>query len=147
MTNKLSNKQIIGWREWVSLPELGIHRIKAKIDTGARSSALHAYNIEFYKTKTGKVRAKFILHPLQRNNKYCVQCHADVIDQRFVKSSSGQKELRTTILTNLRFGSQMWPIEITLTNRDNMGFRLLIGRTAISKRFLVDPHKSFLLGI
>lgn len=144
MPTKLVKKQIIGWREWVSFPELGIDKIKAKIDTGARSSALHAYNIETYKTNTGKMRVRFVVHPLQKNNHLIVACHADLIDQRLVKSSSGQKELRTTILANLKMGEQDWPIEITLTNRDTMGFRLLIGRTAIKRKFLVDPQRSFL---
>lgn len=142
---KLVKKQIIGWREWIALPELGIHEIKAKIDTGARSSALHAYNIEVYKTRSGKTRAKFSVHPLQKNNKYIIDCHADVIDQRGVRSSSGQQELRTTVLTYLNMGNTSWPIELTLTNRDSMGFRLLIGRTAIKRMFLVDPQRSFLL--
>lgn len=143
---KLAKKQIIGWREWIAFPDLGIDKIKAKIDTGARSSALHAYNIECYKTKSGKLRVKFIVHPIQKNNKCAIPCHADVIDQRYVKSSSGQKELRTTILTNLKMGVDSWPIELTLTNRDNMGFRLLIGRTALRRKFLVDPQRSFFFG-
>lgn len=147
MTKKLAKKQIIGWREWVAFPELSIDHIKAKIDTGARSSALHAYDIECYKTKNGKLRAKFIVHPLQRNNKTIIHCHADVIDQRYVRSSSGQRELRTTIVTNLALGNDVWPIELTLTNRDSMGFRLLIGRTALRRRFLVDPQRSFFFGI
>ncbi len=146
MRKKLEQKQTIGWREWTTFPDLGIDKVKAKIDTGARSSALHAYAIEYYKTKSGKLRAKFTVHPLQKNNKYSVQCHADVIDQRYIKSSSGQKELRTTILTPLKIGTLVWPIELTLTNRDSMGFRLLIGRTALRKRFLVDPQRSFLFG-
>lgn len=146
MTKKLVKKQIIGWREWAAFPDLGVQHIKAKIDTGARSSALHAFDIQCYTTKSGILRAKFILHPLQRNNKYCIPCHADVIDQRYVKSSSGQQELRITILTNLQLGTRIWPIEITLTNRDTMGFRLLIGRTALRKKFLVDPQRSYLSG-
>lgn len=146
MAIKLAKKQIAGWREWVAFPDLGIEKIKAKIDTGARSSALHAYNIECYTTKNGKLRAKFIVHPIQKNNKDIIKCHADVIDQRYVKSSSGQKELRTTILTNLKIGENSWPIELTLTNRDSMGFRLLIGRTALKRKFLVDPQRSFLCG-
>jgi hypothetical protein len=145
MKPKLVKKQIIGWREWVAFPELGIEKIKAKIDTGARSSAMHAYDIETYKTRTGKRRVKFSVHPVQKNSKLIVDCHADVIDQRIVKSSSGQKELRTTILSSLKMGNAVWPIELTLTNRDTMGFRLLIGRTAIKRLFLVDPQKSFLM--
>lgn len=147
MTKKLAKKQIIGWREWVAFPDLSIEHIKAKIDTGARSSALHAYDIECYKTKNGKLRAKFSVHPLQRNSKTIIHCHADVIDQRYVRSSSGQRELRTTIVTNLALGNEVWPIELTLTNRDSMGFRLLIGRTALRRRFLVDPQRSFFFGI
>lgn len=142
---KLVKKQIIGWREMVAFPELGLDKIKAKIDTGARSSALHAYNIETYKTKSGKLKARFSVHPIQKNNRIIVECVANVIDQRMVKSSSGQKELRTTILTTLAMGGEEWPIELTLTNRDTMGFRLLIGRTAIKKKFLVDPQKSYLM--
>jgi hypothetical protein len=145
MQKKLVKKQIIGWREWVSFPELGLEKIKAKIDTGARSSALHAYDIQTYKTRTGKIKVKFAVHPIQKNNRIIVQCHADLVDQRFVKSSSGVKELRTTVLTQLKMGDVIWPIELTLTNRDTMGFRLLIGRTAIKKKFLVDPQKSFLV--
>jgi hypothetical protein len=145
MKIKLVKKQIIGWREWVAFPELGIDKIKAKIDTGARSSALHAYNIETYKTRTGKRKVRFSVHPLQKNNKIIIDCNANVIDQRIIKSSSGQKELRTTILTTLNLGAGHWPIELTLTNRDTMGFRLLIGRTAIKRIFLVDPQKSFLM--
>lgn len=147
MVRKLVKKQIIGWREWIAFPDLKIDRMKAKIDTGARSSALHAYDIQCYKTKQGKLRAKFIVHPLQRNTKESILCHADVIDQRYVTSSSGQRELRTTILTNLQLGTDIWPIELTLTNRDSMGFRLLIGRTALRRKFLVDPQKSFFFGI
>ena len=145
MKIKLVKKQIIGWREWVAFPELGIEKIKAKIDTGARSSALHAYDIETYKTRAGKRKVKFCVHPLQKNSKVIVDCHASVIDQRIIKSSSGQKELRTTILSILNMGDAQWPIELTLTNRDTMGFRLLIGRTAIKRQFLVDPQRSFLM--
>jgi hypothetical protein len=148
MPIKLVNKQIIGWREWVAFPDLGIYEIKAKIDTGARSSALHAYDIEVYHTKNGKLRAKFSVHPIQKDNRKIIQCHADVIGHRYVKSSSGQKELRTTIATNLQMGEDSWPIELTLTNRDSMGFRLLIGRTALRRRrILVDPQRSFFLGL
>lgn len=143
MITKLG-KQIIGWRELVAFPELGIDSIKAKIDTGARSSALHAYDIESYKTRSGKMRVRFSVHPLQKNNRIIVPCHADVVDQRVVKSSSGQKELRITIETLVDLAGAQWPIEITLTNRDTMGFRLLIGRTAIKGKFLVDPQRSYL---
>lgn len=146
MKIKLVRKQIIGWREWVSFPDLGIQEIKAKIDTGARSSALHAYDIETYTTRNGKMRAKFCVHPIQKNSKLVIDCHANIIDQRIIKSSSGQQELRITVMSMIQMGDAQWPIELTLTNRDSMGFRLLIGRTAIKRLFLVDPQKSFLLG-
>jgi len=139
-------KQLIGWREWVSFPELNIGQIKAKVDTGARTSALHAYNIEHFITKTGKHRVKFQVHPLQHNDKKNIYCRADVIDKRMIKSSIGQKQHRVTIRTSIKIGAEEWPIEVTLTNRDSMGFRLLLGRTAIRKRFVVDAAKSFLHG-
>lgn len=138
-------KQIIGWREWVSFPELGVDSVKGKIDTGAQSCALHAYDIECYKTRTGRKKVKFYVHPIQRNNKLVTLCHADLSDQRWVKSSSGQKELRTTILTLIQMGSTEWPTYVTLTNRDSMGFRLLVGRATLQGRFIIDPQKSFLL--
>lgn len=140
------NKHIIGWREWVAFPKLKIPEIKAKIDTGARSSAIHAYNIHVYRNKNGIRKVRFQVHPNQRDDQNIVICTAEVIDKRKVKSSSGHEEKRITILTPLLIGDFIWPIELTLTNRDEMGFRLLIGRKALGNRFLVDPKKSFLIG-
>jgi ribosomal protein S6--L-glutamate ligase len=140
------SKEIIGWREWVGFPELGVALIKAKIDTGARSSALHAMNIRTYVSKTGRHYVKFQVHPLQRNNNDFIECMADIVDLRVVKSSSGHQEKRITISTTLSLGTYNWPIEVTLTNRDEMGFKVLIGRTALLGKYLVDPQKSFLLG-
>lgn len=138
------NKTLIGWRELVALPELNIYDLKAKIDTGARTSALHAYNIEHYTSRTGLHKVKFQVHPKQRNDRKIVTCKAVVVDKRTVKSSMGQRQKRVTISTILKISDEQWPIEITLTNRDNMGFRFLLGRTAIKGRFLVEPGKSFL---
>lgn len=137
---------IIGWREWVKLPEfLGNGHIKAKIDTGARTSALHAFNIEIFKHAKGRHKVKFALHPTQRNDQYTVQCEADLLDIRKIKNSGGNVENRYIIVTELCMGNKKWPIELTLTNRDTMGFRLLLGRTAINHNFLIDPNKSFLV--
>ena len=136
------DKPVIGWREWVSLPELGIDHIKAKIDTGARTSALHAFNIEVY--KQGKQEwARFAIHPYQKNDTDIHTCTCPVRDLRVITNSGGGREQRVVIETQLALGDLSWAIEITLTNRDEMGFRMLLGRTAIKGRFLVDPGKSF----
>lgn len=133
----------VGWREYVSLPELGVDRIKAKIDTGARSSALHAWNVVPFE-KDGCPWVTFDVHPLQRNNKVILSCRAPLTTRRFVTSSSGHREIRFVVGTKLRIGTKNFPIELTLTNRDAMGFRLLLGRTAIRRKFLVNPSKSYL---
>lgn len=137
-------KIIVGWRENLSLPELGIDKIKAKIDTGARTSCLHAFKIEpFFKQDT--LWVKFWIHPLQKNDDYVVVCEAKVIDQRTVRDSGGHEEKRYVIQSNVMLGSQTWPIEITLTNRENMVFRMLLGRTAMKNKIIVDPTQSFLI--
>ncbi len=133
----------IGWREWVSLPELGIVNIKAKIDTGARTSALHAFALRVFK-ENGKDKIAFDMHPLQNNADVVVSCTADIIDKRWVSDSGGHREERFVISTPLILGDQTWPIEITLTERDTMLFRMLLGRSAIRKRFVVNPARSFI---
>ncbi len=136
---------VVGWREWTALPGLGVERIKAKIDTGARTSSLHAFDIEVIK-RDGKDYVRFKVHPLQRQSRKIVQCEAELYDQRYVRSSSGHTTLRPVILTQLKVGPHIWDIELTLTNRDKMGFRMLIGRQAIRRHLLVHSGRSYLLG-
>ncbi|HBW56686.1 MAG TPA: ATP-dependent zinc protease [Oscillatoriales bacterium UBA8482] len=134
---------IIGWREWVALPGLGIGEIKAKIDTGARSSSLHAFDIHILEFQ-GKQRVRFKVHPIQRDTLNTVSAEVDLIEYRTVRNSGGHTELRPVILTDIELMGKQWLIELTLTNRDAMGFRMLLGRQAIKGRFLIDCHQSFL---
>ncbi|MEO8893954.1 MAG: RimK/LysX family protein [Coleofasciculaceae cyanobacterium] len=142
---------IIGWREHLALPDLGIQEVKAKIDTGARSSALHAFDVEIF-TDQGKQMVSFKVHPLQRDTSQTVTAVAELLDQRKVRNSGGQTTLRPVILTTVELnfaatgGAEVrrWLIELTLINRDVMSFRMLLGRQAVRQRFLVDAGKSYL---
>lgn len=131
-----------GWREWVDLPELGVRHVKAKVDTGARTSSLHASNIQIIEVD-GILRARFSVHPHQHDTDDTVECEADVVDERDVRNSGGQAETRTVISTLIQVGAIEWPVEITLTARDDMKFRMLIGRTAMHGVATVDPSRSF----
>ncbi len=142
MTQEVST---IGWREWVLLPDLGLPEIKAKIDTGARTSCLHAFSVEPF-IKDGKQWVRFGIHPHQDDTETEVFSEAEVIDKRMISDSGGHKEERYVIATEVELANQRWPIEITLTNRDTMLFRMLLGRTAMASRIIVDPGKSFLFG-
>ena len=138
-----TNKTCLGWREWVRLPDLGLAAIKAKVDTGARTSALHAFDVTEQR-RGGVHTVSFKIHPIQKNTEKFIQCQAEIIDKRIVTDSGGHKEHRFIIQTTLAIGDNAFPIELSLTNRDTMLFRMLLGRKAISPRYIVDPQKSYL---
>jgi hypothetical protein len=135
----------LGWREWVALPDLGVPRIKAKVDTGARSSALHAFQIEAYRHRRID-RVRFGIHPLQGNRSSEIFCDAEVVDRRKVTDSGGHAEMRLVIQTRVVIGATQRVIEVTLTDRDPMRFRMLLGRTALAGAFLVDARRSYMSG-
>ncbi len=144
MKNKRS-KMTIGWREWVAFPDIGVHRIKAKIDTGARTSAMHAWHIREFE-RDGATWVSFEVHPTQRNNRESLTCAAPVVDRRNIKSSSGHNEIRYVVTVNIEIAGTTRNIELTLSNRDEMGFRLLLGRTTLRRHYIVDPGRSYILG-
>ncbi len=133
---------VLGWREWAALPGLGIPRIKAKLDTGARTSALHAFTVAPLRRR-GRSLVRFGVHPLQGRDEPVVWCEAEVADRRVVADSSGHRERRYVIVSDLMLAGERYPVEITLTDRDSMRFRMLIGRTALYRRFVVDPALSY----
>lgn len=138
-------KRILGWREWVSLPQLDIPWLKAKVDTGARTSAVHAFRIDNY-TEGGEPWIRFQLHPVQHDTGRVVVCQAQVLERRWVTDSGGHRQKRPVIVTDVSLGGETWPIELTLTQRDTMRFRMLLGRTALKGRFTIDPELSYCLG-
>jgi hypothetical protein len=145
LNNNTNNIITFGWREWVKLPELGLPAVKAKVDTGARTSALHAFELNPI-LENGIQRIEFSIHPFQRDLETVLICKADVIDKRNVTDSGGHQEERWVISTPMTIGDDTWPIEITLTSRDNMKFRMLVGRNALKGRALVDSASSYLVG-
>ncbi|MGF1510339.1 MAG: ATP-dependent zinc protease [Myxococcota bacterium] len=140
--SRSKRRPAIGWREWVQLPDLNVPAIKAKVDTGARSSALHAFDVAI-EGDVPKREVSFIVHPFQGGSGQAIACRAALLEQRWVKSSNGVRELRPVIRTRLGLMGDTWDIDLTLTSRDAMGFRMLLGREAIRGRFLVNPGKSF----
>jgi hypothetical protein len=139
------NRMIVGWREWIALPDLGIPAIKAKIDTGARTSAIHVFDLEEFEVN-GRRMVKFGLHPLRKSKSITYWCEAPVLERKNVKNSGGRSEKRYVIQTKAQIGDLNWPINITLTNRDLMMFRMLLGRKALENHFLVDPGGSYVTG-
>ena len=138
-------KIIIGWREWVSLPDFCVPGIKVKIDTGAASSAIHAFDIEPFENE-GIPFVRFNIHPLQSRHDIAIPCEAKLVDRRKVKNSGGKSQNRYVVETTLNLAGRQWPIELTLTNRDQMKFRMLLGRSAMRGRIIVDPQLSYQAG-
>lgn len=140
-----SDVEVIGWREWLSLPKLGIPAIKAKIDTGARTSALHAASVETLQ-KAGAEWVRFRIHPVKRRPDIIIEGEAPILDRRVVSDSGGNRGERIFIKTEVVAGDKRWPIELNLTDRETMLFPMLLGRTAMAGRVAVDPGHSYLLG-
>ncbi len=138
----MSEAFVLGWEEWVGLPDLDLPAIKAKVDTGARTSALHAFFVEPFGSPSRRM-VRFGVHPIPGRNDVTVTCTAEVVDHREVTSSNGESEMRYVIRTPVKLGERTWPIELTLANRETMSYRMLIGRQAIQDDMLVDPATSF----
>ena len=141
----MSDTAALGWREWVGFPNLNIQLIKAKVDTGARTSALHAFSLEPFE-RGDEQWVRFAIHPIQGDTKTVVECEAPVKEQRTVRDSGGHEELRYVIETQIAIGQQTVTAEVTLTDRDTMRFRVLLGRTVLRKRYVIHPGKSYLQG-
>lgn len=140
------SKILIGWEEWCSFPDLRLPAIKAKVDTGAKTSCLHAFDITTFEVD-GRTHVRFSIHPLQNSKRLVRVCTSPVVDYRFVTNSGGKKEKRYVIKSEISMNGKHWPVELTLTKRDTMSFRMLLGREAMrSAKFVVDPAKSCMLG-
>lgn len=135
----------IGWREWLALPDWGIDAIKVKIDTGARTSSLHALHVETFQ-RDGAEWVRFQVHPMQRDAKTTIHAEAELLEYRHVTSSTGHAALRPVVMTTARLLGELWQIEVTLAGRDAMGFRMLLGREAVRGRFLIDAGRSYFGG-
>ena len=140
-----SPKIKIGWREWAQLPDLGLPAVKFKTDTGARTSALHATDIDYFQ-RDSRDWVRFNTQPVQHQPNFFVACEALLLERRVVTNSGGQQETRPVIKTRLVVGDKTWQIKLTLTNRERMKFRMLLGRRAMTHRCLVDPSASYLQG-
>jgi hypothetical protein len=141
----MTDKKPIGWREWIGFPELNIQKIKAKIDTGARTSALHAFKVEPFE-RDSRQWVRFAIHPIQGDTETVVECSAPVKDQRVVRDSGGHEELRYVIEAQIRIGEDVIRSEVTLTDRDSMTFRVLLGRTALRAHYVIHPGRSYMQG-
>ncbi len=142
MTSSKTVLPVIGWREWISLPDLGIKKIKVKVDTGARSSSLHAIKQRIFE-RDGEKWVKFQVNPVQNKADNKIKTEAKILEFRSVRSSSGVAEMRPVIITHVELLGIFWPVELTLSNRDEMGFRMLLGRQAFRHKFYVDAGRSF----
>lgn len=136
---------IIGWREWISLPDFHVPGIKTKVDTGAATSAIHAFDVEQFE-RDGEQYVRFSIHPLQGRDDVSVPCEAKLLDKRKVKNSGGKTQKRFVIGTTVEVAGRRWEVELTLTNRDEMKFRMLLGRSAMRERLIVDPQLSYQAG-
>lgn len=139
------SRPVMGWREWMAFPDLGVPAIKAKIDTGAASSSLHAFSLRRF-TDGDRDLVRFEIHPQQRSTAGAVMAECEVVDERTVRNPGGRTEVRPVIRTRVRWGTTVWETEINLTRRDEMGFRMLLGRRALQRRFVVDPGRSYVGG-
>ena len=144
-TGESVDRVLVGWREWLALPDLGVAAIKAKIDTGARTSALHVDRIETFE-REGRRWVRFAIEPSSRRHKTPLVCEAPIVDERLVTDSGGDRAVRPFIRTLVAIGSEVWGVEINLTDRRSMLFPMLLGRTAMRGRLRVDPELSFVLG-
>jgi hypothetical protein len=145
MNKNCGQLTVVGWREWVALPDLGVANIKAKVDTGARSSSLHVTKIKVRQEGDRQI-VSFVVHPEQHHSRPHIEAEAEVVDIRNIKSSNGHISSRPVIVTQLSLMGQTFSIELTLTSRDEMGFRMLLGRQALRRHFMVDSGRSYLSG-